>query len=201
MIEIIGVIIILSIFIFYWKLQGGDKKVDEEMERIVNAPNMTKAAEGTDNKSSEKVNIKELCVETLRKLNCDVHFDEEDENTLYFIYQGEHFRIDTYHNCGFLQIYDVWWKTVDLDDIDEICNVRKAINNVNLRCPCTVFYTIQEDKKLLAVHTKRECVFIPEIPSIEGYLATILGDFFRVKQTFVSEMAEISRRNEAVKND
>lgn len=27
------------------------------------------------------------------------------------------------------------------------------------------------------------------------------GDFFGVKQTFVSEMAEISRKSEAVKND
>jgi len=170
------------------------------MERIVNAPNMTKAAEESDDKSSKMVNTKDLCLETLRKLNCDVQFDEEDENSLYFVYQGEHFRIRAFQDYCFLQIYDLWWKTVDLDDIDEICNVRKAINNVNLRCPCTVFYTIQEDKKLLAVHTKRECVFIPEIPSIEGYLATILADFFRVKQTFVSEMAEISRKSEAVKS-
>lgn len=48
MTEIIVVIIILSIFYYFWKSQDGDKKVEEEMNRIVNAPNMTKAAENSD---------------------------------------------------------------------------------------------------------------------------------------------------------
>lgn len=195
---IIVVIIILSIFYYFWKSQDGDKKVDAEMDRIVNAPNMTKAAEESAEKTGEMVNTKDLCVEALRKLNCDVQFDEEDENALDFVYQGERFRIRAFQDYKFLQIYDVWWKTVALDDIDEICDVRKAINNVNLKCACTVFFTIQEDEKLFVVHTKRVCVFIPEIPGIENYLAAILADFFKVKHTFVSEMAEIRRKSEVV---
>ncbi len=191
--KVIVVILILLIFYYFWKSQDGDKKVEEEMERIANAPNMTRAAEKSAGETNETLHTKELCVETLRKLNCNVQFNEKDDSYLDFVYQGENFRIRTFPNYGFIEILDVWWKTFNLDDIDEICNVRKAVNNVNIFYPCTLFYPIQEDEKLLVLHTRRICVFIYEIPNIEDYLATILGDFFTTKHAFVNEMAEINQ--------
>ena len=137
----------------------------------------------------EKQNIstRDLCVEVLRKLNCEVQFDEENEYTMYFTYQGEHFHIDTWKDCLMIGIWDTWWGTVDLDDLDDVSRVRKAINNINVRQNLTLMYSIDEKGQKFAVHTKRQCLLIPQIPQIENYMAAMLTGFFDVQRSFKEE--------------
>ena len=192
MIEFLIILIAVALFCYFLYNKDKKNKEEQEMDRIAKVPNMSVNAEVlplNNNKMEEKQNIstRDLCVEILRKLNCKVQFDEENEYTMYFTYQGENFRIDTWKECLMIGIWDVGWGTVDLDDLDDVSRVRKAINNINVRQNLTLMYSVDEKGQKFAVHTKRQCLLIPQIPQIENYMAAMLTDFFDVQRSFKEE--------------
>ena len=189
MIAFILVVIALLCFSYY---KAKQQKADQEMDRIMNAPSGTVSAEvlplnNNYMEENHKLSTRDLCAEVLRKLNCDVQFDEENEYNMYFTYQGENFSVDTWENGLMITIWDTWWGTVDLDDLDDVSRVRKAINNINVRQNLTLMYSIDEKGQKFAVHTKRQCLLIPQIPQIENYMAAMLTGFFDVQRSFKEE--------------
>lgn len=202
MIAFILVVIVLFYFSYY---KAKQKKADQEMDRIMNAPSKTVSVEVlplNNNNMEENHNIstRDLCVEVLRKLNCDVQFDEEDDSIMFFTYQGERFRIDTWKDCLMIGIWDTWWGTVDLDDLDDVSRIRKAINIVNINSFLTMVYSIDQEHQQFAVHTKRECLLIPQIPNVENYLAAMLAGFFDVQRSFKEELHKLRREDESLKS-
>ena len=200
-------IILIAVVLFCYFLYNKDKKnkEEQEMDRIAKVPNMSVTAEVlplNNNKMEEKQNIstRDLCVEILRKLNCEVQFDEENEYTMYFTYQGENFRIDTWKDCLMIGIWDTWWGSVDLDDFDDICHIRKAINTININSFLTMVYSIDQEGQRFAVHTKRQCLLVPQIPNIENYLAAMLAGFFDVQRSFREELDRLRREDEVTTN-
>lgn len=200
-------IILIAVVLFCYFLYNKDKKnkEEQEMDRIAKVPNMSVNAEVlplNNNKMEEKQNIstRDLCVEILRKLNCKVQFDEENEYTMYFTYQGENFRIDTWKECLMIGIWDVGWGTVDLDDLDDICHIRRAINTININSFLTMVYSIDQEGQHFAVHTKRQCLLVPQIPNIENYLAAMLAGFFDVQRSFREELDRLRREDEVTTN-
>mgnify|MGYP007096915865 FL=1 len=200
-------IILIAVVLFCYFLYNKDKKnkEEQEMDRIAKVPNMFVNAEVlplNNNKMEEKQNIstRDLCVEILRKLNCEVQFDEENEYTMYFTYQGENFRIDTWKDCLMIGIWDTWWGSVDLDDFDDICHIRKAINTININSFLTMVYSIDQEGQRFAVHTKRQCLLVPQIPNIENYLAAMLAGFFDVQRSFREELDRLRREDEVTTN-
>ena len=200
-------IILIAVVLFCYFLYNKDKKnkEEQEMDRIAKVPNMSVNAEVlplNNNKMEEKQNIstRDLCVEILRKLNCDVQFDEENEYTMFFTYQGENFRIDTWKDCLMIGIWDTWWGSVDLDDFDDICHIRKAINTININSFLTMVYSIDQEGQRFAVHTKRQCLLVPQIPNIENYLAAMLAGFFDVQRSFKEELDKLRREDEVTTN-
>lgn len=200
-------IILIAVVLFCYFLYNKDKKnkEEQEMDRIAKVPNMSVNAEVlplNNNKMEEKQNIstRDLCVEILRKLNCEVQFDEENEYTMFFTYQGENFRIDTWKDCLMIGIWDTWWGTVDLDDLDDICHIRKAINTININSFLTMVYSIDQEGQRFAVHTKRQCLLVPQIPNIENYLAAMLAGFFDVQRSFREELDRLRREDEVTTN-
>lgn len=65
-------------------------------------------------------------------------------------------------------------------EMEEFARLQKVINAANRDGSYTVFYTISRDSDEIVVHTKRNDLFIPEIPKIEEYLVSLLDGFFRV---------------------
>lgn len=198
------ILVVIALFCFsYYKAK--QQKADQEMDRIMNAPSGTVSADVVPlnvNNMEEKQNIstRDLCVEILRKLNCEVQFDEENEYTMYFTYQGENFRIDTWKDCLMVGIWDTWWGTVDLDDLDDVSRIRKAINTVNINSFLTLVYSIDQEHQQFAVHTKRQCLLIPQIPNAERYMAAMLAGFFDVQRNFKEELDKIRREDEVTTN-
>lgn len=198
------VFVVIALFCFsYYKAK--QQKADQEMDRIMNAPSETVSAEVlplNNNNMEEKQNIstRDLCVEILRKLNCEVQFDEENGYTMYFTYQGENFRIDTWKDCLMVGIWDTWWGTVDLDDLDDVSRIRKAINTVNINSFLTLVYSIDQEHQQFAVHTKRQCLLISQIPNAERYMAAMLAGFFDVQRNFKEELDKIRREDEVTTN-
>lgn len=187
-------IILIAVVLFCYFLYNKDKKnkEEQEMDRIAKVPIMSVNAEvlplnNNNMEENQNLSTRDLCAEVLRKLNCDVQFDEENEYNMYFTYQGENFSVDTWENGLMITIWDTWWGTVDLDDLDDVSRVRKAINNINVRQNLTLMYSVDEKGQKFAVHTKRQCLLIPQIPQIENYMAAMLTDFFDVQRSFKEE--------------
>lgn len=195
----------MVLFCYFLYYKNKKYREEQEMDRIANAPNMSVSTEvlplNNDN-MDEKQNIStlDLCVEVLRKLNCEVQFDEENEYTMYFTYQGEHFHIDTWKDCLMIGIWDTWWGTVDLDDLDDVSRIRKAINIVNINSFLTMVYSIDQEHQQFVVHTKRQCLLIPQIPNVENYLAAMLAGFFDVQRSFKEELDKLRREDESIEN-
>ena len=197
-------IILIAVVLFCYFLYNKDKKnkEEQEMDRIAKVPNMSVNAEvlplnNNNMEENQNLSTRDLCAEVLRKLNCDVQFDEENEYNMYFTYQGENFSVDTWENGLMITIWDTWWGTVDLDDLDDVSRVRKAINNINVRQNLTLVYSIDEKGQKFAVHTKRQCLLIPQIPQIENYMAAMLTGFFDVQRSFKEEYDRLRLEEEA----
>lgn len=204
MVEFLSIFAAIVLFCYFLSYKNKKYKEEKEMESIANAPNMSRNPEvlplnNTSMEENKNISTRDLCVEILRKLNCEVQFDEENENTLLFSYQGEDFRIDTWNNCFTIVIWDVWWGTVDLDDLDDVSRIRKAINTMNINYSLTMVYSIDQENQRFAVHTKRPCLLIPEIPDIEHYLAAMLAGFFEIQRNFKDELDTLRREDEAAK--
>ena len=97
-------------------------------------------------------------------------------------------------------IWDTWWGSVDLDDLDDICHIRKAINTININSFLTMVYSIDQEGQRFAVHTKRQCLLVPQIPNIENYLAAMLAGFFDVQRSFREELDRLRREDEVTTN-
>lgn len=192
MVEFLSILVVVVLFCYFLYYKNKKYREEQEMDRIANAPNMSVGPEvlplnNNNMEENQNLSTRDLCAEVLRKLNCDVQFDEENEYNMYFTYQGENFSVDTWENGLMITIWDTWWGTVDLDDLDDVSRVRKAINNINVRQNLTLMYSIDEKGQKFAVHTKRQCLLIPQIPQIENYMAAMLTGFFDVQRSFKEE--------------
>lgn len=184
----------------YYKAK--QQKADLEMDRIMNAPSETVSAEvlplnNNNMEENQNLSTRDLCAEVLRKLNCDVQFDDENEYNMHFSYQGENFSVETWEDGLMITIWDTWWGTVDLDNLDDVSRVRKAINTINVRQGFTLMYSIDEKSKRFAVHTKRQCLLIPQIPQIENYMVAMLTGFFDAQRSFKEEYDRLRLEEEA----
>lgn len=192
MIEFLSILITIVLFCYFLNYKNKKDRAEKEMDSIANAPIMSVNAEvlplnNNNMEENQNLSTRDLCAEVLRKLNCDVQFDEENEYNMYFTYQGENFSVDTWENGLMITIWDTWWGSVDLDDLDDVSSVRKAINTINVRQNLTLMYSIDEKSQKFAVHTKRQCLLIPQIPQIENYMAAMLTGFFDVQRSFKEE--------------
>ena len=79
MLPIISVLIGISLM--YYIRQ---KRAEKEMDEIVNSISPS-------NDSNENIGTRDLCLELLRQLNCEVRIEHDD---IYFTYQNEKFMIE-----------------------------------------------------------------------------------------------------------
>lgn len=205
MIEFISILIAIILFCYFLHYKNKKYQEEQEMDRIASAPNISVSTEvlplnNNNMEENQNISTRDLCVEVLRKLNCEIQFDEENEYTMYFTYQGEHFHIDTWKECLMIGIWDTWWGTVDLDDLDDVSRIRKAINVVNINSFLTMVYSIDQEHQQFVVHTKRQCLLIPQIPDVEHYLASMLAGFFDVQRSFKEELDKLRREDESLES-
>ena len=141
---------------------------------------------------------RDLFLETLSKIGCQYELaEEEDDDRIFFAYQGEHFFVNAKNDWRYIQIWDTHWEHVELYDIDEFTRLKKTINGSNLNNSVTTVYTIDEDGKNVDVHCKSIILFVPQIPDLEDYLRLELNEFFRAHQYICNEMAKLKEKEEA----
>ena len=138
---------------------------------------------------------KDLCIELLKQLNCEVFVSEEEENRLDFKYQGEHFIIDATNESFFINIWDPGWYVVPLDDLEQMSNVRKAVNTINNYSGTTIVYYIEEEGQKFILHSKRQCILPKDLPHVKEYLRALLDDFFAVQKWLSKEIETQNKEN------
>lgn len=194
-----GILILLVMYGFYkiWK------NYQEEQEQIqindVNNNLHDQAVEQEEMKQElmENKGTRDLFLEILTKIGCQYELGgEEDNNRIYFGYQGEHFFVEATNEGWYIHIYDTHWGHVELYDIDEFTRLKKAINTSNLNNSVMTIYTIDEAGNNVDVHCKSTILFIPQIPRLEDYLRLELNEFFRAHQHVGNEMAKLREKEE-----
>lgn len=134
---------------------------------------------------------RDLFMETLTEIGCQYELsDEQDDDRIFFDFQGEHFFAGVNNDSFYVHIYDTYWEHVELYDIDEFSRLRKAVNESNRVCSVTTFYVIDEGGKTVDVHSKSIIPFMPQIPNLGAYLRIELNEFFRAHQCVGMEMAK-----------
>lgn len=189
---ILWVIFLVLASLFLRKLW---KSNEEEKKRLYANEPQIEEKEQTMMENKEK-GARDLLLETLTKIGCQYQVaEEENDNRIYFAYQGEHFFVEATNEAGYIHIYDTHWGHVELYDIDEFARLKKAINESNLTNSVVTIYTIDEAGNNVDVHCKSTILFIPQIPHIEAYLKTELDAFFRAHHSVGYEMTRL-RENE-----
>ena len=149
----------------------------------------------------ETKGTRELFLATLNRIGCQYQLaNEENDERIFFAYQGEHFIANANNTLRFIQLWDTHWEHIELYDIDEFARLKKVINLANLNNSVMTIYTIDEDAKTVDVHCKSTVLFIPEIPDIENYLKLELNEFFRAHQFVKLEMAKLRDKEETLNN-
>ena len=147
--------------------------------------------ESQENEKIRHMGTKDLFLATLTKIGCQYELaEEEDDNSIYFAYQGENFVVDASNENNYIRIWDTHWGHVELYNVDELSRLNKAINNSNLNTGVTTVYTIDEVGHNVDVHCKSVVLFIEQIPNIENYLRVELNEFFRAHQYVGNEMVK-----------
>ena len=80
--------------------------------------------------------------------------------------------------------------------MEEFARLQKAINYINAFVTCTVLYIIHKELEQIGVHTKKSVLFIPQIPNIDGYLVSVLDDFFKTQRLVVTEIEKMKVKEE-----
>ena len=148
-----------------------------------------------EEKQEEPPHTKDLCIELLKQLNCEVFVSEEEENRLDFKYQGEIFVIYATNESFFIDIWDPRWYIVSLDDLEQMSNVRKAINTINNYSGTTIVYCIEEEEQKFVLHSKCHCILPKELPCVKEYLSALLNDFFTVKLWLSEQIGMQNKEN------
>lgn len=147
--------------------------------------------------SGKTIGTRDLFLDTLTKIGCQYQLSEDDDNRIFFAYQGEHFFADTTNDIKYVHLWDTHWGHVELYDIDEVSRLRKAINTSNLNTSVTTVFTIDEVGKNMDVHSKSTIPFLSSMPDLDDYLRVELNDFFRAHQVVGNEMHKLREKEQS----
>lgn len=185
------IITVVSVIVIYLSRQYmgiGESETDEKFYSSNQEKETNEAMSMKSENDSDTVN---LVYEVLRKIGCEPAEEKQigDEYYVYFNYQGETFLIIAKRDTKWINVYDLWWYSLSsYKDIEEFSILRKLINEENKNGSYIVFYTINNENEQIDVHTKKNVLFIPQIPDIDQYLISVLQYSFETKLNIFIEL-------------
>ena len=197
--HIITLAIIFAVYYFYhvYKASVEEKETEEDrfFDELMNNGTDQEAEKEVDQCLDERT-ITGLVQSTLRKIGCEPETETKENTThVFFTYQGERFTIECNDSCKFIVIYDTWWYELSTySEVEEIADLHKVINLANQLASCTLLYTVNQEAEQIGVHSRRNILFIPQIPDIDHYLISVLNDFFKVQRFVLTELEKCKVR-------
>ena len=136
----------------------------------------------------EKISARQLALKAIENIGSEPQYNEEGR--IQFEYQGVIFLIEAANDCDFVNLIWPWCYSFSKFDIDEFARVRQVANDINAYGIVSVFYG-NTDSDEVAVHVKKNFVFIQQIPNIEDYLRMMLDNFFRTVRKLELEIEKL----------
>ena len=133
----------------------------------------------------ERISTRQLALNTIEKIGCEPRYTEEGR--IQFEYQGVIFLMEAANDCMFVNLIWPWCHNFSKFDIDEFARVRQVVNEINVQGTVSVVYTLA-DSDDVAVHIKKNFLFIEQIPDLVDYLKLMLDSFFRTARTLDLEI-------------
>lgn len=192
---LITALVLILCFFAYKKYQ--ERK--EDSSNIANEHKGSKAQSQNDNGTNEYLgmNTRELCIRVLEKLNCQPELYNE---AIYFTFQGEHFIVTTPENGVWIRVFDRIWIESSLDNLDDVCNIRTAVNTVNAELGVTLVFQIDQENKNITVSTWGQFLLVPQIPNIEAYMFSLFSYFFEAHRRFLYEYDKLKKNETSTNN-
>ncbi|MBQ5972516.1 MAG: hypothetical protein IJL45_08930 [Prevotella sp.] len=185
------IITVVSVIVIYLSRQYMGIGESETDEKFYSSNQEQRSEEANVMKTENDSDTVNLVYEVLRKIGCEPAEEKQigDEYYVYFNYQGETFLIIAKSDTKWINVYDLWWYSLSsYKDIEEFSILRKLINEENKNGSYIVFYTINNENEQIDVHTKKNVLFIPQIPDIDQYLISVLQYFFETKRNIFIEL-------------
>lgn len=178
--HIIGILVFVVIYNIYRYYHEDDNngyspvdtktsKIDQAKEKVM----------------EETISTRQLALKAIENLGSEPQYTEEGR--IQFEYQGVIFLMETANDCMFVNLIWPWCHSFSKFDIDEFARVRQVVNDINARGTATVIYGIT-DSDDVAIHIKKNFLFVPQIPNLEEYLRLMLDIFFRTARTLDLEI-------------
>ena len=136
----------------------------------------------------ETISTRQLALDTIEHIGSEPKYTEEGR--IQFEYQGVIFLMEAVNDCMFVNLIWPWCHSFSKFDIDEFARVRQVVNDINAYGVVSVFYGVT-DSDDVAVHVKKNFLFIQQIPGIEDYLRMMLEEFFRAVRKLDLEIEKI----------
>lgn len=156
--------VLIGISLMYYIRQ---RKAEKEMDEIVSS-----LPQPSDN--SQSVGTRDLCLELLRQLNCEVRVEHDD---IYFTYQNEKFMIEASNDSVFITIWDLHWDMVDSENVQDVENMKKAVNRTNHLVHNTVLYILYKEEKSYYILSKLQCLLMQTFQTRKPILLRFLMTF------------------------
>lgn len=181
--HIIGILVFVVIYNIYRYYHEDDNngyspvdtktsKIDQAKEKVM----------------EETISTRQLALNTIENIGSEPKYTEE--GYIQFEYQGVIFLMETANDCMFVNLIWPWCYSFSKFDIDEFARVRQVVNDINAYGVVSVFYGVT-DSDDVAVHVKKNFLFIQQIPGIEDYLRMMLEEFFRAVRKLDLEIEKI----------
>ena len=188
--HLLGILTFVVIYNIYWYYKEVDH--DEYCPPIATPPNDNQVAETN---MEEKISTGQLALDAIERIGSEPKYTEEGR--IQFEYQGVIFLMETANDCMFVNLIWPWCHSFSKFDIDEFARVRQVVNDINMRGLVSVFYSIT-DSDDVAIHIKKNFLFVPQIPNLEEYLKLMLDSFFRTARTLNVEIEKCRVKEESV---
>lgn len=140
---------------------------------------------------------KTLLVETLDKMKYPYRVEQDDKTNLcgciHLVYRGADFII--YHeDSDFIRIQLLNWMSTDSRDVEQVSQVRRALNAANWNSPVTTVYSFVQKNDCLTLSCQAVFLLIPQIPDLTEYLEKWLCEFFSAQDEFSLEWQRIENQ-------
>ena len=164
------------------------KKTDKGIksnEELIKQSRSTNTEEFVSNKETNKTVIKrrrrrrviikrrrtrDLLINVLKNIGYEPELEETTERIKFTVFSYGYIYIDADNRSPFITIWNMNWAKIGLDN-PNLNKIIEIINQANIHCMATIFYSIDEEEKVFRLHCKREIPFVVELPDIEAYLS------------------------------
>ena len=181
------IVVIYNLYRYYQEDDSYDYSPVETdtSDNIQKETNMEETISTRQLNMEETISTRQLALNTIEHIGSEPKYTEE--GYIQFEYQGVIFLMETANDCMFVNLIWPWCHSFSKFDIDEFARVRQVVNDINARGTATVIYGIT-DSDDVAIHIKKNFLFVPQIPNLEEYLRLMLDCFFRTARTLDLEI-------------